>query len=111
MKIKRGGEVGLRDQQAVELKRRGRDVATDRNEQAGRNSGSGTVDIGLARAINEQLDAEKLEEERQEKVERLKAAIKKGEYDPPVDKVANAVGREVVLEILSHGGAADDSED
>ena len=92
------------------LKRSTREARQAREHSAQRsNERAASVDIPVARAIQQELDPEKIEQERREKVERLKKLIAAGEYDPPRDKVAQAVGENIVLEILSNRGD-DDNE-
>lgn len=59
-----------------------------------------TVDVGVAKYIQATLDPEKLAAERKEKLERIKKAVQSGEYNPPAEAVALAVGQDIVMEIL-----------
>lgn len=65
--------------------------------------GEDTVDIGLGAAINQTLDPAHLESERRKKIEDLKKQIQAGQYNPSSQDIAQAVGEEIVLEILSQG--------
>jgi anti-sigma28 factor (negative regulator of flagellin synthesis) len=46
-----------------------------------------------------------MERTRRERVEELKKLVQSGEYRPDSSQVAQAVGEEIVMEILSAGGA------
>ncbi|MCO6431187.1 MAG: flagellar biosynthesis anti-sigma factor FlgM [Deltaproteobacteria bacterium] len=59
------------------------------------------IKIGLGKAINAELNAELLKSERRNKVENLKELIAAGKYNPSSADVAQAVGEELVFEILS----------
>ncbi|MBX7144135.1 MAG: flagellar biosynthesis anti-sigma factor FlgM [Oligoflexia bacterium] len=63
-------------------------------------AGEDTVDVGVAKYIQAALDPEKLAAERKEKLERLKKAVQSGEYNPPAEAVAMAVGQDIVMEIF-----------
>lgn len=60
------------------------------------------VDIALSRAINSELNSDRLAAERKEKVARLKELVQSGKYNPSSEAIAEAVGEEIVFEILSN---------
>jgi anti-sigma28 factor (negative regulator of flagellin synthesis) len=66
---------------------------------------SDSVDIGIAKYISQELNAADMERTRRERVEELKKLVQSGEYRPDSSQVAQAVGEEIVMEILSAGGA------
>lgn len=63
---------------------------------------SDKVDVALARAINENLDPVMLLEERKKRVEEIKKLVNSGQYKPDSKAVAQAVGEEIVFEILTN---------
>lgn len=81
-----------------------------KDQQAGQISkdsagaGADRVDLRLGQAINQLFDAEKLEEDRRERIAALKELVEKNQYKPPVDKVAQAVAEEIGFEIAWHSG-------
>jgi anti-sigma28 factor (negative regulator of flagellin synthesis) len=66
-----------------------------------------SVKLNLGRAIGELLNVEDMKTERQNKVQELKRLIEAGEYNPSSQKIAEAVGHEIALEILTKGGSQD----
>lgn len=83
--------------------RKGNEVAqTARHVGLGTLKGEDTVDISLAQAIHQQLDLGDVEATRRQKVENLKKLVQSGQYNPPTEEVAKAVGEDIVFEILSN---------
>jgi anti-sigma28 factor (negative regulator of flagellin synthesis) len=69
------------------------------------------IDVTLGRAVNEELNPESLLAERQARVEHLKKLIQEGKYSVPSESIAQALGQEITMEILSSpGGGSDDGE-
>jgi len=60
-----------------------------------------SVKLNLGRAIGEQLNIEEMKAERQNRVQELKELIEAGKYDPSREKVAESLGHEIALEILT----------
>jgi hypothetical protein len=59
------------------------------------------VDVGLAKAIQSQLDPEAMKTERRQRVEELKKLVQSGQYNPPSQAVASSIAEELFLEISS----------
>lgn len=59
----------------------------------------------LGALLKSELNPSRMAEERRAKIEALKAQIKNGTYQPPIENVAQAVGEELSLEVLLSGGA------
>lgn len=59
----------------------------------------------LGAILKSELNPSKMADERRAKIEALKAQIKNGTYQPPLENVAQAVGEEISLEVLLSGGA------
>ncbi len=84
----------LRDQAAQEALRK--------KKQAGGTEEEGTVQLGLGRAINRELDATELAAERRARVEELKAKVQNGQYrQPDGETLARSVAEELTFEILT----------
>ncbi len=113
MKVNGGGNSDsirrreFHDQDAVRINTSGGRPSRNARAQiaAGKNAGPqpqiDTVDIRLGQAINAELSSDTVDGERTKRVAELKALVAAGQYNPPIDAVAESVGREIVLEILS----------
>lgn len=102
MKVRNGADIERQSEIARGLTRRQQGERTDgQPNPAGVAAREGRVQLGLAKAIQSEFDSQRLNDERREKIERLKQAIGSGSYQPPVDEVAASVGQEIVFEILS----------
>ena len=68
------------------------------------------VNVSLGRLIQSELGVEQLQAERREKVEKLKELIKAGEYNPSSEAVAEALGKELLVEISQSGQLSAENE-
>ena len=96
----------LQEQDAVRLHTKGTRPPADavKGKNAGPQPQVDTVNLQLARAINAELNPDAIDHERSKRVAELKALVAAGQYNPSSDAVAEALGREIMLEILSGGG-------
>jgi anti-sigma28 factor (negative regulator of flagellin synthesis) len=95
-------------QEAVKIqKQQAEGVATRRSEAEG-NPGRAvglarrsedTVNVSLGKAISEQLN--QIEAKKNERFEEIKRLVQSGQYNPPINEVAQAVGEDIVFEILT----------
>lgn len=68
------------------------------------------IQLGLSKAISAEFDPEAMAAERRKKVEHLKKLVQSGQYNPPIEKVAEAVSQEIDFEILSAGNGEEFSK-
>ena len=66
---------------------------------------------GVGALLNEQLNPQTLSAERKKKLEEIKELLALGKYNPPMEKVAEALSNEISLEILTRGGFAEGEEE
>jgi anti-sigma28 factor (negative regulator of flagellin synthesis) len=76
-----------------------------------RNAGADRTSISsLAAAIKQELNPVAMHNERRDKIEALKLAIRNGTYNPPSLAVAQSLGEEISLGILESGNAFSQAE-
>ena len=70
-----------------------------------------TVSVGLSQLIKSELDPEAMAAERRKRIEELKTLVASGKYNPPIDKVAEAVTQEIAAEIYLSPAASTTEEE
>ncbi|RMG42969.1 MAG: flagellar biosynthesis anti-sigma factor FlgM [Candidatus Dadabacteria bacterium] len=61
------------------------------------------VDLSRSGSLLEALQREDQQESRADKVKRIKQLIESGQYNPPAEDVARAVGEEIIMTIATAG--------
>jgi hypothetical protein len=68
------------------------------------------INVGLGRMIQSEFDLTRSAAERRQKIEELKALVAAGKYQPDSREVAQAVGEEIALAVMTEGARFGEEE-
>lgn len=99
--------VKVQRQQQTESEGVKRNLGRNLGQLALGNVSEDKVSVSLGRAIQEHIDSLEFDGSRRQRVEELKKLVQSGQYKPPTEEVARAVGEDIVFEILTNSNAGE----